>query len=1320
MAKKTKIEIELEVDDKGTTKKVSKNSEKLGDSLNKTADGAQKTRRHTDDLSKSTKDLDRNMRGTAKMSSNTTKNFSKMQQGMGGLVGAYATLAAQVFAASAAFQFLSSASDIRNLISGQEALGSVTGTTYKTITNSIIQATDAQLKYAEAARGAAIGTAAGLSSGQLSALGEAAKNASFALGRDLTDSFNRLIRGVTKAEPELLDELGIILRLETATEKYAAKINKTVKDLNSFERTQAVANEVLGQAERKYAAIAEQMDPNAAALAQFAKSFDELVNVFKIGLLDVLTPALNFLSRNTEALAATMALIAVPIVKSIIPNLALMAKQAKITARANSIAAASYKREVGEQKEALLKFVRTEEQAAAASKKASQDILKSKETSSGLDYLRGDEAGSKAGAKSILNAARKQMDEAGEITSGKLENITKEGLEILEDNYDKMDKKTKTFSKKTVFSLSFITAGWKGIVLGMQTAWTKGLSFMLGAARLAAIGINVALGGLAAIGAITMLASVAKEIYRYFVPLSAKEKENISIVEELTDKYETLTEEMGRNAEARRSLLVGSEVQQNVGQTLQGVDVGSLVQDMNALSTVDPNTEGFEAQRKKISEISDLLVDIDPRFEALREEFTENGRISLSTAQNVEKVSNELINLGQELSKLPELMNEASEAFQNLLNVGITETPLSKFVDAQDKLIKGIKLNIGSTTATVNAQKADIKAQTDLIREQKDLEKTVFAGIPRYGQMSEQEQEEIRSRVMRGKSGKQGSRTARLLGEEAGFTESGNLERDGMSGSPLGLDPLLKRLDLMLEGTKEIGTQNTELKKQNALLGRASEEEAKILQNRKAGQLASMQMLRVQGRGISFASKERTLEQQRLQSRLQVAAAEEKLSAAQFYQSELAEDDPRQASAQETVRFLERQVNLVKEQNNLTNFRTTEQAKEIQNQRDLLDIQLQIIANEAKLNKMKAERSFKERTGTFGGMGGGAVAGRVSQRAILEQEKANAQESFETYTKEFENAVASRAADILRASEPSGSIFGAFNAPIKAEAQARKETQKDMGAELANREASVQAAKDELFIFNNLQEITARKAGHEIKALEFKRSNVALSKEEVYFQERVAFLLRKGIELKDIDQEGIRKQAKEHAKLTQEISNQEELGLSLQNNMESAFMAMVDGSKSAKQAFADMTRAILADIAKMIIKQMVLNALQTMKIPGFADGGITPSYAYGGMTPKRDYSTGGIARGPQSGYAATLHGNEAIVPLPNSRSIPVEFPQGGPGGNNNVTVNVTMNSDGTASSETQGDGASMGTLGNAIAKAVQTELQNQKRAGGILSPYGAA
>jgi ElaB/YqjD/DUF883 family membrane-anchored ribosome-binding protein len=40
---------------------------------------------------------------------------------------------------------------------------------------------------------------------------------------------------------------------------------------------------------------------------------------------------------------------------------------------------------------------------------------------------------------------------------------------------------------------------------------------------------------------------------------------------------------------------------------------------------------------------------------------------------------------------------------------------------------------------------------------------------------------------------------------------------------------------------------------------------------------------------------------------------------------------------------------------------------------------------------------------------------------------------------------------------------------------------------------------------------------------------------------------------------------------------------------------------------------------------------------------------YGGM------ATGGIATGPTSGYPMQLHGTEAVVPLPNGRSIPVDF-----------------------------------------------------------------
>ena len=85
---KNQVYIDIVIDDKGTTKRVAVNAKKLGLELDKAGVASDKASRGQDKLNKSAKDLDRNMRGTAKMTSNSSKEFSKMQQGMGGLVGA--------------------------------------------------------------------------------------------------------------------------------------------------------------------------------------------------------------------------------------------------------------------------------------------------------------------------------------------------------------------------------------------------------------------------------------------------------------------------------------------------------------------------------------------------------------------------------------------------------------------------------------------------------------------------------------------------------------------------------------------------------------------------------------------------------------------------------------------------------------------------------------------------------------------------------------------------------------------------------------------------------------------------------------------------------------------------------------------------------------------------------------------------------------------------------------------------------------------------------------------------------------------------------
>lgn len=301
MAKKNKVEIDVKVDDKGTTKKLGLESKKAAKGL--------------DETSKSARTADRNIKGTAQASSNATKNFSKMAQGTGGLVAAYATLAANIFAISAAFQFLKRAGDLRALEQAQVQYANKTGLSMKLLTSRIQEATGGIVSFQEASQAAAIGRAAGLSPDQLERLGAAAKNAAAALGRDTTDAFQRLTRGAIKAEPELLDELGIIVRLEKATTDYKNALNITGRELTTFEKTQAVVNATLSQAEEKF----DDIGNNVNEIARLGKAFDDLVKNIQRSVVGPAEFIANVFTKNIFALTAAFSLLGINIVKSLAP-----------------------------------------------------------------------------------------------------------------------------------------------------------------------------------------------------------------------------------------------------------------------------------------------------------------------------------------------------------------------------------------------------------------------------------------------------------------------------------------------------------------------------------------------------------------------------------------------------------------------------------------------------------------------------------------------------------------------------------------------------------------------------------------------------------------------------------------------------------------------------------------------------------------------------------------------------------------------------------------------------------------------------------------
>jgi len=137
---------------------------------------------------------------------------------------------------------------------------------------------------------------------------------------------------------------------------------------------------------------------------------------------------------------------------------------------------------------------------------------------------------------------------------------------------------------------------------------------------------------------------------------------------------------------------------------------------------------------------------------------------------------------------------------------------------------------------------------------------------------------------------------------------------------------------------------------------------------------------------------------------------------------------------------------------------------------------------------------------------------------------------------------------------------------------------------------------------------------------------------------------------------------------------------SFASGMTSALMSMADGTKTAKEAWKDFARQFIADVGAMIVQMLILQAIK-LAFGGAADGGVAEGgvepVASGGVVtsglgrafPVRGYAAGGpIVSSPHVALIGEGSMNEAIVPLPDGRSIPVDMQ----GSNPDISFNISM------------------------------------------------
>lgn len=270
-------------------------------------------------------------RGSAGLTGAAGRDFAQQAQGLGGLVRLYATYAANLFAVSAAYTALSRAQDTANMVKGLDQLGAASGVALGTLSKNLVKAMDGAVSLREAMEATVKASSSGMSSKDILRMGEAAKKASQALGVDMSDALSRISRGITKLEPELLDELGIFTRIDPAVQAYAKSVNRSVSSLTQFERQQAFSNAVLAEAEQKFGDINIETNAYTKLLAILKNTATQVGDA----LNTVLVPIVNILSANPTALYAGIAAMAAMIVRQAIPAFGQFKESLQQTATAS-------------------------------------------------------------------------------------------------------------------------------------------------------------------------------------------------------------------------------------------------------------------------------------------------------------------------------------------------------------------------------------------------------------------------------------------------------------------------------------------------------------------------------------------------------------------------------------------------------------------------------------------------------------------------------------------------------------------------------------------------------------------------------------------------------------------------------------------------------------------------------------------------------------------------------------------------------------------------------------------------------------------------
>ena len=1308
MAKVKGGELTFILSDDGSLKLVEQKAKKTAGAMNKVGQTAHSA--------------DRSLKGAANASSGASKNFSKLSQGItGGLVPAYATLAANLFAVDALFRFLKSSADFRVLTQGQEAFAAATGVAYKSLAHDLQSATRNMINFRDAAQAGAIGRAAGLSAGQLTELSEAAFKVSMALGRDVTDSFNRLIRGVTKAEPELLDELGIVLRLEEATTKYAASLGLNKNQLSIYQKSQAVVNEVLDQAERKFGKINAIMEPNANSIAQLGVAFEKTIDSIRPFISALVEPAADFFSNNITAAAIAMGLFATTIISSVIPShQELLIKQAEQT-------------EAHEAQLDRLKL-KTETLEKARAKLAKTPIAQEKFTKrmgkDGLDM-------------SKLGGASGEALKAGKALTNKQIGVIKSQVTRGVGAFTGMTKQMKAkytamltdMQGKTSVAQQKILLNWEGIKNGvqikttqMQIHWQRAMGVMAGATRTVTMAMTGLMSFMSYIGIAILIFQAGKAAYdKFFGPDQAQLDAFNDRIGKITESTKNLNTELVKMGEVARLGLLETVVEQveHLGEAVASANLKKMFSEFKLLEgDKDVNPEAFQDLSDSLVSSLNALSNLDDGFTKYANTLKYTGTLTPKQIQDMRKMADGFMEAGNAAKGLREVQGELVKE-QNRLVQSLPKIPYQNMLSLIETQIKHYKTLGDSHKAFAEEastrleyfnklQERSIALQLEEMQLKKLQKKQSLGGAGTTSQELKFAQDVIKLRQEEYKI------DDLMLQIKTSKLEKDSIARKGMEQQLVLAKENLEVLKMQatvsgLMSSQLFSTYNKAFTQVytdfGAGIGKA------IRGEEGAFDALGKNLKNTVSNAIGDALAKQFLDDV-LPDGMKPANIAEEINKAGSYHAELVKNKIMQGG--------EHHANsLVGVANDMTKALASIQNKQ----------------NVARINVLKAEQGTLSdqrdkinkrldtlRKQTSPNAIDNFVASSEGKRAKLDYARGQLSGDdlveYNDRQKKLERLIARRSQLQMEAQDPANMLNGkAYYKMPNAHNQGGQTYQSRIALRTKEIEALLEEQTD---VLDDL-------GGSFTKHL---TDNIYNTKEDILdLENRVtgidALITSKSVEeagLQDIVDNKDTGNIKTVKKTEDYVPGQEDEnpyakydGQGFMSDDMSEKVNQFGGVVSMLGAVAGEDEKV-AKIMTVVAKLQMANALMERvniamqaKKDGLSFIGAflgAPSGRQGGIMSKhaRGYSQGGVADGPTAGYPAVLHGREAVVPLPNGRSIPVDMGKGA-GGTNNVSINVNM-AEGTT--ETVSDREEAKALGVAINQAVYQVLEKEQRQGGLL------